>query len=232
VPGKFPTLAATLVLAGLAAGPSAAASTPAGIGGNWVFHVDWGQLKYDMLCHLADDGGKLTGVCQGFSGSLINAHGAYDAAMLRLNYSTTFMQYDIEVHYQGSRGSGGGVEGSIDAAGTPGIFDGTAPLTMSDNTLMWVLHSQLPGVKPYDLFCALAQDDAKKLSGRCATAGGPVMKPEGSLAGAQVTFSYTTEVSGMPVGSHFTGTYNGDDEIEGTATSDIGGTATFKARRR
>lgn len=221
----FSIIVAALAVSCFPVAPAGAAS--AGLGGDWIFHVDWGQLKYDMLCHIADDAGKLTGICQGYSGSLHRARGAIDPTSLKFSYSTNFMQYDISVEYDGTRFSGGGVTGSVRAGTTFGDFYGSAPTTFSDNSSGWSLHTRLSGLKDYDLFCSFAQND-KSLSGPCVTAGGPVMLPAGSIAGTQVAFSYLTG----QVRSQFTGTFDGDDRIEGTATSDIGGSATFDARRR
>ena len=215
---------AAFVTAFWLAGPASA--DPTGLGGDWVFHVDWGQLKYDMFCHFVDDAGKLTAVCQGFSGDMLRTRGVIDATSLKLSYSTHFMQYDVSVEYLGTRDASGGASGSIRAGNTMGDFYGSAPMTLGDQTLAWSLHSSLPGVKPYDLFCSLAPD-GKVLSGRCVAAGGPVMQPAGTLAGTAVSFSYMTGQTR----AQFTGTFDGDDRIAGTGTSDIGGSATFTAKR-
>ena len=135
------------------------------------------------------------------------------------------------MRYDGTRDGGGGASGTITTATDPGLFNASPPITLSDQTQVWDLHSQIGGIKPYDLFCTFAQD-GKAVRGPCVTAGGPLMKPEGSATGNKVSFSYTTELNGAPVRSQFDGTFDGDDGMEGTLSSDVGGTGTFKAHKR
>lgn len=219
------------LLFGLVAAPAAAADS-SGAGGDWVFHVDWGpQLRYDMLCHLGDDAGKITGACQGISGTLFHAHGRQDANVLKFDYSTTYMSYDLTVHYDGKRDSSGAVSGSVQAATAPGLFDASGPIVFaSDKSVAWSLHTRLYGTPDYDLFCTFGQDDTT-VRGLCAGAGGPLMTPAGSRDATKITFSYTSDFLGHPARSQFDGTVSGD-EMQGTLSSDVGGTGTFTARRR
>jgi hypothetical protein len=216
-------------------GPVAAAPapTPASASGDWVFHVDWGPaLRYDMLCHLADDAGKVAGACQGFAGQVNRAAGAMDSRTLSFEYQTNYRGYDLTVRFDGRRDALGFVSGQVSAAGTPGAFTG-APVAgfASDQSSAWTMHVHMEGGPDYDLFCAFKLK-GRQLTGPCVTAGGPVMTPAGAFADGKLSFSYVSVYQGVQGQSRFDGAFQPNGAIAGSTSSDAGGAGLFTARRQ
>src|SRR5579872_4510100 len=215
-----------MVLGLLSGGQSAAAPDAADVTGPWLLHAEWGPaFKYDLTCGLTQKGQAVSGTCMG-GVPPERAAGTLDGDKLELEYVTVYQGFDVNTRYHGVIDSNGGVSGTVDAGQSQGQFVGVQ-IGDKGPVMIWKLHVHI-ATFDFQMLCAMKLK-GRMLSGPCAAGDGIMLDASGSADEKGLSFTYDDNRNGAPLHVIYTGAFQPDGSLKGTAT-DGAHTGTFAAK--